>query len=127
MPDIVRCPECDEPNYATSAQCGTCGQALVADAPQASKPAGGDDVFSSLVPYKNSKALTAYYLGVFGLVPCLGIPLAVAAIVLGVMGRNYVKEHAEAKGGAHAWAGIILGSLEVVGNVVGFVLLAKVK
>ena len=69
----------------------------------------------------------AYYLGVFGLIPCLGIPLAIAAIVFGIMGRSYVKQHPEAKGGTHAWAGIILGSLEVMGNVVGIVLMTKVK
>ena len=71
--------------------------------------------------------MTAYYLGVFGPIPCLGIPLAIAAIVLGIMGRNYVKQYAEAKGGAHAWAGIIMGSLELFGNVVGIVWLANMK
>jgi len=127
MTDIVRCPKCGEANYATAAQCQTCGNALSADAPQVGKPAGGDDALSSLIPYKNSKALTAYYLGVFGLIPCLGIPLAIAAIVLGIMGCSYVKQHPEAKGGAHAWAGIIMGGLELVGNVVGIVVMANMK
>jgi hypothetical protein len=62
-----------------------------------------------LIPYKNSAALTAYYLGVFSLLcgPFLGIP----ALMLGVRGLKHYHEHPEAKGKAHAWTGIILGGL----------------
>lgn len=43
------------------------------------------DATGGVIPYKNPAALIGYYVGVFGLVPMLGVPLALAAIVLGVL------------------------------------------
>ena len=64
---------------------------------------------TTIIPYKNEKALIAYYLGVFSLIPCLGSPLGITALILGLKGLNYAKEHPEAKGQVHAWIGIIVG------------------
>jgi hypothetical protein len=121
--NIIKCPHCGEANYSADAQCRSCGTVMAAAAPQAPSASGGD-LLTSLVPYKNSRALTAYYLAVFGLIPCLGIPIAIAAVVLGIMGRNYAKRHPEAKGGTHAWLGIVFGTLEVLANAVGIVLVS---
>ena len=76
-----------------------------------------------LIPYKNPKALTAYYLGVFGLIPCLGIPLAIGALVMGILGLKYRKTHSTAGGTGHAWAGVILGSLVLVGHLAAVILI----
>jgi Domain of unknown function (DUF4190) len=73
-----------------------------------------DDGVSTLIPYKNPKALIAYYCGVFGLMPILGVPLAIAAVILGTLGLRYVKAHPTAKGTAHAIVGIVLGSISVL-------------
>jgi hypothetical protein len=64
------------------------------------------------------KALFAYYLGVFALIPCLGALLALGAIPLGVMGLQHAKRHPESHGTAHAWVGIILGGLVLAGHAV---------
>jgi hypothetical protein len=77
---------------------------------------------NSLIPYKNPQALISYYLGVFALIPCLGIPLAIGAIILGILGLKYRKTHPTAGGTAHAWVGIVLGTLVLPGNLVAFVL-----
>ena len=75
------------------------------------------DATGGLIPYKNGKALAAYYTGVFSLIPCLGAILGPIAIVLGIMGLNYAKQHPKASGQAHAIVGIVLGGLTALGNI----------
>ncbi|MCP4645387.1 MAG: DUF4190 domain-containing protein [bacterium] len=68
-----------------------------------------DEAISYVVPYKNPAALFAYYLGIFSFIPCLGIVLGLAALVLGIMGLVYASRHEHAHGRAHAWIGIVVG------------------
>src|SRR5262249_42831092 len=75
-----------------------------------------EETVSTIIPYKNGRALAAYYLGVFGLIPCLGLLLGPAALILGILGMRYVKANPTAKGTGHAIAGIIMGSLATLGN-----------
>jgi hypothetical protein len=75
------------------------------------------DVVGTLIPYKNGLALGAYYCGVFGLIPILGIILGPSAIVLGILGLRYSRKNPKAKGGGHAITGIILGGLSTVGHI----------
>jgi len=51
---------------------------------------------------------------VFSLIPCVGLPLAIAAVVLGVRGLAVARETPEAHGKAHAWIAIVLGGLMLV-------------
>jgi Domain of unknown function (DUF4190) len=73
-----------------------------------------DEPVSTIIPYRNGYALAAYYCGVFGLVPVAGNVLGPIALVLGVLGLRYVKNHPTAKGTAHAIVGIVLGVLETL-------------
>ncbi len=82
-----------------------------------------DNPMSVVVPYKNPKALIAYYLAIFSLIPCLGLPLGIAAFILGILGLKAAKAHPSAHGKVHAWIGIILGGLCGMGNLVGIVLM----
>jgi hypothetical protein len=75
-----------------------------------------DGGISSLIPYKNGKALVAYYCGVFSLIPCLGLILGPIALIFGILGYRYSRTYPTAKGGGHAIAGIILGGLTTLGN-----------
>jgi len=77
-----------------------------------------------LIPYKNPKALWAYYLGVFSLIPCFGIPLGVAALVLGIKGLKVSALQPERGGKAHAWIGIVLGGLCAAVYIVALVAVA---
>jgi hypothetical protein len=81
-----------------------------------SDPVG--DATHGVIPYKNPQALTAYYLGIFSLIPVLGLFLGIAAFVLGIKGLKFRKLHPETKGSAHAWIGIILGGLVAVAHLV---------
>ena len=67
------------------------------------------DSTGGVIPYKNGKALAAYYCGVFSLIPGLGCVLGVVAIVLGVLGLQYASQHPRARGKGHAVTGIVLG------------------
>jgi hypothetical protein len=81
------------------------------------------DPTGGLIPYRNPKALIAYYLGVFSLIPCLGAALGPAALILGILGLQYHKRHETAGGMGHAIAGIVLGSLVTLGHLVVLLLI----
>jgi hypothetical protein len=70
------------------------------------KTGGGLNV---IIPYKNVRALTAYYLGVFSAIPILGMPLGFAALTLGILGLRFRRKNPEAGGAVHAWIGIVAG------------------
>ena len=52
----MRCAKCGAQNDDINDSCVNCGNPLAYARPQ------GSDVFSRMVPYKNSRALIAYYL-----------------------------------------------------------------
>jgi len=70
-----------------------------------------DDGASTLIPYRNPPALISYYLGVFSLIPFLGLLPAVPALVLGIVGLVLHAKNPKVKGLVHAWVGIALGGL----------------
>ncbi len=91
-------------------------------------PAASSGVAEALIPYKNGPALTAYYLGIFSLI--CGAFLGIPALILGLKGLKIAKERPEARGGAHAWVGVILGSLMTlvtlaVALFIGIAMIAK--
>ena len=108
------CPECGEMIVVGAAKCRFCN--AVFD-PRLRVKVATDSGLETLIPYKNAQALWAYYLGVFALIPCFSIPLGIAALILGIKGLKYSGLHPEAKGKAHAWAGIVLGGICSVGCV----------
>jgi hypothetical protein len=74
------------------------------------------DAVETLIPYRNPPALVSYYLGVFGLIPILGLLLGPAALIVGIVGLRKVKQHRRAGGTGHAITGIVLGTLATLGN-----------
>jgi hypothetical protein len=102
------CPKCGERNGSNNYKCVRCGFVLQG-VPGPKYVVTEDSTMGGLIPYKNAQALWAYYLGIFSLIPCFGIPLGIAAIILGFRGLSYAKAHPEARGKAHAWVGIIGG------------------
>jgi DNA-directed RNA polymerase subunit RPC12/RpoP len=108
--DAIFCMKCGERNAQNNFRCTRCGYVLHGpDQPGVALVA--DATMGGLIPLKNSRALLAYYFGVFSLIPCVGIPLGIAALVLGIRGLRYAGRHPEAKGHVHAWVGIVLGAL----------------
>lgn len=94
-----------------------------APGPTAVNP-GGDST-GGLIPYKNPKALIAYYLGILALLPLIGFPFGIASLVLGVMGLKDRARNPVIKGSVHAWIGIVLGagSILLYGALIVFIIL----
>jgi hypothetical protein len=79
--------------------------AQIVDDPQQGDATGG------VIPYKNPKALIAYYLGIVSGIPIIGLPFGIAAFVLGILGLRDRKRNPVIKGAAHAWIGIGCGGI----------------
>lgn len=67
------------------------------------------DATGGIIPYKNPKALMAYYLGIFSGLPLIGLPLGIAAFVLGIKGLQERSRNPAIKGSIHAGIGIGCG------------------
>jgi len=116
------CRGCGAFNDDNNYQCTQCGRVLH-DPMYAPVRPSDDDLTQKLIPYRNGAALAAYYLGVFSLIPCLGMPLGIAAFFLGLSGLRFAREHPESHGTVHAWIGIILGGLCGFGQLLTIVLM----
>jgi hypothetical protein len=103
------CPKCGTENHDNNFKCTQCQEILHPSGPPV--VITSDDTLGGLMPSKNGPALAAYYFGVFSLIPFVGIPLGIAALILGIKGVRKAREHPEVKGKVHAWVGIIAGSL----------------
>ncbi|MCL4216238.1 MAG: hypothetical protein KJ052_04430 [Candidatus Hydrogenedentes bacterium] len=86
-----------------------------------------DAVLQTFVPYKNPYGLIAYYCGVFAIIPCFGVLLGSAALVLGIMGVRYANAHPECRGKGHAITGIVLGTVFLLLNILGVLLVFGVS
>ena len=75
------------------------------------------DSTGGVIPYKNPPALISYYLGIVGLFPIIGVPIGIAAIVLGFKGLKKHKENPIVAGKVHAIIGISLGFLQFLWNI----------
>lgn len=93
------------------------------DRPRRRRRRDEGDATGGLIPYKNGKALAAYYCGVFGFIPCvLGLGVfGIVPIILGFLGLSHVKNYPEARGTGHAISGIIMGLIQVLISVAGIV------
>ncbi|MFC1679875.1 hypothetical protein ACFL2T_06665 [Elusimicrobiota bacterium] len=114
------CTKCGAENAEHARRCVSCKGPIN---PVAYIPPNDDGV-GGLIPYKNTKALIAYYLGVFSLIPCLGLLLGIGAFILGLLGLAHAKKHPESGGKAHAWIGIVVGGLCAVANIAGIILMS---
>lgn len=85
-------------------------------------PTGG-----ALIPTANPYALFSYYCGVFALIPCLGLILGPMGIILGSLGLRAIEKSPELPGKVHAWVGIVLSGLVLLGHaiLIGVILSAR--
>ena len=116
----VYCTRCGIANPEVNYRCGACGADLRA-APGTRPVVVEDNTLGGLIPYKNTPALVAYYLGVFSLIPCFGIALGIGACICGIFGLKRACEHPETKGKVHAWVGIGLGLICVLANIAAII------
>lgn len=143
MPPSMPCPQCGFTASSAELQCSRCGallpaavqgnptnpNAYVAPDPryqaqpfQSTNMAG--DATGGVIPYKNPKALIAYYLGLFSGLPLIGFPLGVIAFVLGILGLIARNRNPAIKGSVHAAIGIGCGGVFAI--LWGFVIVAMI-
>lgn len=67
-----------------------------------------------LFPHRNPLAVAAYYLGIFSLIPYVGIALGPVAILLGLAGLAKVRKEPATRGLGHAITGIVAGAAGLV-------------
>ncbi len=75
------------------------------------------DATGGIIPYKNPHALTAYYLGIFSIIPGIGFILGCIAIPLGISGLRQRKMTPSIRGTVHAWIGISIGGFSVTAHL----------
>lgn len=118
------CPKCGSQNDDNNYRCTNCKQLLHPVQPaRPSVTVQTDATLGGLIPYKNARALIAYYLGIFSLIPFFGIFMGIAALILGIQGLRFADKHPEAKGKIHAWVGMIAGGFFALVYLVGFVMI----
>ena len=78
---------------------------------------GESDATGGVIPYKNKFALTSYYLGIFSLIPVIGLLLGLLAIIFGFLGWRDYRRNPKLRGQVHCWVGIIIGTLVVLGHL----------
>lgn len=88
---------------------------------QISEPGVG--VVDHVIPIKNPLALLSYYFGVFALIPLMGAFFGLASVPMGIIGLKRVRESPSLPGTAHAWVGIVLGTISVLAHLAGLLLL----
>ena len=112
------CPRCTNKIPPAKEACPACGFDL--------RITSGD-VTGGVIPYKNPKALIAYYLGILSGLPMVGLPLGIIAVILGVMGLRDRARNPIIKGSIHAGIGIGCGGLFTLlwGVLIVGIILAK--
>jgi uncharacterized protein DUF4339 len=93
------------------------GPPVITPSPAQPLPDPPGNALGKVIPLKNPKAITAYYLGMFSFIPGLGIPLGLAAVVLGIQGLLRANQNPSIRGHIHASLGILLGTVFGLSNL----------
>ena len=104
----MTCPQCGSTNLDNNYKCTRCSALLHGTI--APVVITSDENMGGLMPLKNPSALVAYYLGIFSIIPGLGVLLGIAAVILGLKGLRNVRANPAVKGKIHAWVGIVGGA-----------------
>jgi hypothetical protein len=110
-PEHIYCARCGLQNAGNSYKCTSCGFVLRGEPKTI---VTSEATMGGLIPAGNPPALWSYYLGIFSLIPCFGLPVSIAAIITGIMGLRKVKAAPEVKGKVHAIIGLCLGGVVLV-------------
>jgi uncharacterized membrane protein YvbJ len=105
------CPKCGEKNPDDSKFCSKCGAALVATPAPAPAPtpraAAGERT--------SGMAITALIMGILGF---FINPLAILAVIFGIIGLNQTNKDPSLKGRGMAVAGLVLGIVAIASWVI---------
>ena len=110
-PQPVQPPTAQQPYPQQSYPQQNYYQPLPGQASYPAYPPSDNSVIDTLVPSHNPKALISYYLGIFSILPIIGLVMGIIAVVLGIQGLKQAKLNPNIRGKTHAWVGIITGGI----------------
>ena len=115
-------PFCDRclVQFMGKSMCGHCRDLRLVQAQGGMRPVAPpppqNTVVDHIIPTKNPLALTGYYVGVFSLIPCAGLVLGPAAVILGILGIRARRQHPGIPGQGHAITAVVLGVITTAAN-----------
>ncbi|HKI35338.1 MAG TPA: zinc ribbon domain-containing protein [Gemmataceae bacterium] len=119
----MRCPTCGTENPGDAKRCTACGERTNR------KPRRRDPIDDTDTPFgkrpdsRPAVALRAYRCAVYGLIPLVGLVMGPAALVLALRAWREGRRDPAARGNGHVMAALVLGSAELLCNVVGLALM----